>query len=130
MWIIFGFTIFSRNSGHGEENLRPELSSDRSFSIFHLNLKSNSLWNDFKLSLLRVYLSTHKSDVICIFETYFYYDTSHEDANQEIGYTLIRDNYPSNTKRGGTCIYNRHSLASQLLNIQYLGECTNFEILF
>ena len=87
--------------------------------------------NDFKLSLLRVYLSTHKFDVICIFETYRNYDTSHEDANLEIvGYTLIRDDYPSNTKRGGTCIYNRHSLASQLLNIQYLEECTNFEILF
>ena len=58
-------------------------------------------------SLLRVYLSTHKFYVICIFETYLYYDTSHEDANLEIvGYTLIRDDYPSNTKRGGTCIYN------------------------
>ena len=84
-----------------------------------------------KLSLLRTYLSTHRFYVICISETYLDSDTSHEDANLEIvGYTLIRADHPSNTKRGGACLYYRNSLAFRLLNIQYLEECINFEISF
>ena len=84
-----------------------------------------------KLSLLRTYLSTHRFYVICISETYLDSDTSHEDANLEIvGYTLIRANHPSNTKRGGACLYYRNSPAFRLLKIQYLEECINFEISF
>ena len=95
-----------------EENQGPKLSSNQSFSICHWNLNSISLHNYIKLSFLRDYLSTHKFDVICISETYLDSDTSHEDAIPEIiAYTLIRADYASNTKRGGTCIYYRHSLA-------------------
>ena len=71
-----------------------------------------------KLSLLRTYLSTHRFYVICISETYLDSDTSHEDANLEAaGYTLVRADHPSDTKRGGPCLYYRHSLAFRLLNI-------------
>ena len=56
--------------------------------------------------------TAHKFDVFCIFETYLDSDTSHEDANLEIaGYTLIRADHPSNTRRGGACLDYRHSLA-------------------
>ena len=37
-----------------------------------------------------------------------------------VGYTLIRADHPSNTKRGGVCIYSKHSLAFRLLDICYL----------
>ena len=37
-----------------------------------------------------------------------------------VGYTLIRADHPSNTKRGGVCIYSKHSLAFGLLDISYL----------
>ena len=47
-----------------------------------------------------------------------------------VGYTLIRVDHPSNTKRGGACLYYRHCLAFWLLNLQYLEECINFEISF
>ena len=94
-------------------------------------MNSISAHNYIKLSLLRAYLSTHRFDVICLSETYLDSDTSHEDANLEIvGYTLIRADHPSNTKRGGACLYYRNSLAFRLLNIQYLEECINFEISF
>ena len=44
-----------------------------------------------KLLLLTAYLCTHKSDVICISETYLNSDTSTVDENLEIaGYTLNR----------------------------------------
>ena len=84
-----------------------------------------------KLSLLRADLSTHKFDVICISETYLNSDISTVDENLEIaGYTLIRVDHPSSTKRGGVCIYYKHSLAFKLLDICYLEECINFEISF
>ena len=92
--------------GDVEENLGPKLSSNQIFFICHWNLNSISAYNYIKISLLRVYLSTHKFDVICMPETYLDYDTSHEDDNLEIiGYTLIRADHPSNTKPGGACLY-------------------------
>ena len=64
-------------------------------------------------------------------DTYLDSDTSHVDGNLEIvGYTLIRADHPSNTKRSGACLYYGNSLTFQLLNIQYLEGCINFEILF
>ena len=105
--------------GDVEENPGPKPSSNKIFSICHWNLNSISAHNYIKPSLLRAYLSTHRFDVICLSETYLDSDTSHEDANLEIvGYTLIRADHPSNTKRGGACLYYRNSLAFQLLNIQ------------
>ena len=48
----------------------------------------------------------HKLDVMCVSGTYLDSDTSTVDENLEIvGYNLIRTDHPSNTKRGGVCIY-------------------------
>ena len=78
-----------------------------------------------KLSLLRAYLSTHKFDIICISETYLNSDTSTVNENLGIaGYTLIRADHPSNTKRGGAYIYYKHSLAFKFLDICYLEALT------
>ena len=113
----------------GKPGLKP--SSKQIFSICHWNVNSISTHNYIKLSLLRAYLSTHRFDVICLSETYLDSDTSHEDANLEIaGYILIRADHPSNTKRGGACLYHRNSLAFLSLNIQYLEEYINFEMSF
>ena len=123
------FKIAVKLNGDAEENPGPE--SNQSFSICHWNLNSISAHNDMKLSLLRADLSTHKFDVICISETYLNSDTSTVDENIEIvGYTLIRADHPSNIKRGGVCIYYKHTLAFKLLSICYLEECINFEISF
>ena len=123
MLIIFGF----QNCGNVEENPGRKPSSSQSFSICHWNLNSISAHNYIKLSFLRAYVSTHKFDVICISETYLNSDTPNVDENLEIvGYTLIRTDHPSYTKRGGICIYYKHSLDFRLLEIFYLEECINF----
>ena len=50
--------------------------------------------------------------VWCISDTHVDSDTSHEDAKLKIvGYTLTRADLPSNTKRGGACIYYGHLFA-------------------
>ena len=123
--------IVLKLSGDIEENPGPKPGSNQSFSICHRNLNIISAHNYIKVSLLRAYISTHKFDVICISETYLDSDTSDDDNNLKIvGYNLIRAYHPSNTKRGGVCIYYKHSLAFKLLNIHYLKECMNFKISF
>ena len=104
--------IVLKLSGDIEENPGPKPSPNQSFSICHWNLNSISAHNYIKVSLLRAYISTHKFDVICISETYLDSDTSDDDDNLKIAsYNLIQANHPSNTKRGGGCIYYKHSLA-------------------
>ena len=70
--------------GDVEENPGAKPSSNQIFFICHWNLNSISAHNYIKISLLRVYLSTHKFGVICMSETYLDTDTFHEDDNLEI----------------------------------------------
>ena len=44
------------------------------------------------------------------------------------GYHLVRSDNPSNTKRGGVCIYYRNCLPLKVINVNYLNECIIFEI--
>ena len=44
------------------------------------------------------------------------------------GYNLIRSDHPSNTKRGGVCIYYKESLAVCIVNITSLTECLVCEV--
>ena len=44
------------------------------------------------------------------------------------GYNLVRADNPTNTKRGGVCIYYHNSLPLKVIDIQFLNECINFEI--
>ena len=43
-------------------------------------------------------------------------------------YNLVRADNPTNTKRGGVCIYYHNSLPLKVIDIQFLNECINFEI--
>ena len=45
-----------------------------------------------------------------------------------LGYDLIRADHPSNSKRGGVCVYYRNSLPLKILDISYLRECIVFEL--
>ena len=101
------YEIVLKISGDIEENSGPKpRSNHESFSICHWNLNSISARNYIKLSFLKASISTHKFDVICISEAYLDSDTTDDDGNLKIeGYNLIRPDHPSNTKRGGVCIY-------------------------
>ena len=78
--------------------------------------------------LLKVYIAIHKFCIICISETYL--DSSiPSDSNLEIsGYTLVRLDDTSNSKRGGVCIYYKSFLPSRIINVQYLQESICFEL--
>ena len=101
--------IVLKLSGDIKENPGPKPSCNQSFCICHWNWNSISAHNYIKVSLLRAYISTHKFDEICISETYLNSNTSDGEDNLKLaGYNLIRADHPSNTKRGGACIYYKH----------------------
>ena len=53
-----------------------------------------------------------------------------DDKNLQIpGYNIARVDYPSNTKRGGLCVYYKNSLSMKLVDIKYLQECINLELI-
>ena len=86
--------------------------------------------NFIKLPLLRPYIAIHKFDVVCLSETYLNASIPNDDVSLDVpGYNLFRADHPSNTKRGGVCIYYRNSLPLKIIGIHYLQECINFEIM-
>ena len=103
--------ILTKRSGDIEQNPGPKPSSCQCFSICNWDLNSISAHNFIQLSLLRTYIAIHKFDVVCLFETYLNCSISNNDDSLEFsGYNLFRADHPSNTKRGGVCIYYRNSL--------------------
>ena len=82
-----------------------------------------------KVSLLSAYISVHKFDIICLSETYLNSEIPSDDENLEIaGYNLVRENHPSNSKRGGVCVYYKSSLPFRVTNVKYLQESISFEL--
>ena len=111
--IIILSSDIETNPGPKNFFLKPSL------KICHWNLNSLSsrMYN-------KNYLLSAKLDIICFSETYLYSETSPDDDNLEIpGYSIIRKDHPSNTKRGGVCVYYKNTLTFKIINIKYLQEC-------
>ena len=97
-------------------------------SICDWDLNSISTYDYSKLFLLNSYNWLHKFD-ICLSETYLDSNTLLVDDNLEIsGYTIVRSDHPSNTKRGDVCLYYRNNLPLRVTNIGYLDECLTLEL--
>ena len=121
--------LMIKTSGDIELNPRPKHKQDQSLSICHWNLNSIPAHNFQKLELLQGYISSNKVDILCLSRTFLNSDISCDDNNLQLpGFDLIRADHPSNTKRGGVCIYYRNCLPLKLLNISYLNECLTFVI--
>ena len=71
----------------------------------------------------------YKFDIICLSETYLDSGTPIDDENLEIsGYTLVRSNHASNTKRWSLCLYYKNNLPLRVTNIGYLNKCLTLEL--
>ena len=112
-----------------ELNPGPNEKSHSYFSCCHRNV--NSLPNDnyCEVSALKAYNTVYKYDFLCVSETFlnFSFESSDKDLMIE-GYNLIRSDHPSNTKRGGVCIYYKESLVVRIVNITSLTECLVCEV--
>ena len=126
MWLCSCLIILS---GDVKVNPGPKNSVSECLSICHWNLNSILPHDYSKLFLLKAYISAHKFDIICLSETYLDSTVSLDDVNLVIsGYNLILSDHPSNTKRGGVCLYYKNYLPLWVLNISYLKECLNVEL--
>ena len=98
-------------------------------SICYWNLNSISAHKLIKFSRLYTYISINKINVIWLSEAYLDSRISSGNDNLELpAYNLVRADNPTNTKRGGVCIYYHNSLPLKVIYIQILNECISFEI--
>ena len=101
-------SMFLLKHGDIEINPGPTKKNHSYFSCCHWNVNSLAALNMLKVSSLEAYNTIHKYDFICISETYL--DSSICTDNDDLsinGYKLIRADHPSDTKRGGVCIYHK-----------------------
>ena len=123
------YSILISLSGDVQLNPGPKNKPEVNFSIFHWNLNSIAANNYAKVFLLIAYIAVYKFNIICISETYFDTSITSDDGNLEIlGYNLIQSDHPSNSKRGGVCIYYKSALPLRVLDIYYLQESISFEL--
>ena len=91
--------------------------------------KRNSIFLYDKLFLLYSYNLLHKYDIICLSQTCLDSNTPVDNDNLEIFlYFLVRSDHPSNTKRGGVCLYYNISLPVRVKNIGYFSEYQILEL--
>ena len=101
--------------------------------ILALNIpNSNGLMahDSTKVSLLQAYVIQHNIDIICLSETFLTSDTQDDDEKIKIdGYSLIRADHPSDSKKGGACIYYKeHIPLIKRDDLCMLDECLVTEI--
>ena len=110
-------------------NPGPKINFNECLPICHWNLNRILAHYYSKLFVLKAYKLIHKFDIFCLSETYFDDTVPLDDNNLVVtGYSLVRSGHPSNTKRGGVCLYYKNYLLLRVLNINYLKECLNFEL--
>ena len=115
---------------HGdiETNPGPTKEKIKNLSCCHWNVNS-LIAHNFKISPLEAYNAIHQHGFICISETFFDSSVTEGDKNIELnGYNLIRADHPSNTKRGGVCIFYKETLALHIVNSLNFNECIVCEV--
>ena len=116
---------------HGdiEKKSRSEKTKKKSLPVCHWNLNSLPAHNFSKLTQLKAYISMYKHDFICLSETYL--GSSVSDSLLKIdGYNLVRADHPSDTKRGGVCIYYKESIPARVINLSYFEEALLLEMTY
>ena len=110
-------------SNDNEVNPGPKLYSSQNFAICHWNFNSIAAHTFSETNLLKAYLAIHKTDIVCLSKTYLDYSFLVNDENLVIqGYNLVRCDHPTNSKRGGVCVYYKDSLPLKIIDIKYLQE--------
>ena len=96
----------------------------------HWNLNGLAAHEFTKLSLLEGYINVNDIDIICLSETFLDSSIPIDDNRLSIpGYSMMRADHPSNTKRGGVCLYYKEHLPIiRRDDISNLQECLVTEI--
>ena len=103
---------------HGdiETNPGPQKEKTKNLSCCHWNVNSLIAHNLSELAQLEAYNSVYKHDFICISEMFFDPSIQEGDKNIQLGgYNLLRADHPSNSKRGGVCIFYKETLGIRIV---------------
>ena len=116
--------------GDIESNPGPGNDSDHHLTICHWNLNGIASHNFLKVSLIEVFNSVTNFDIICISETFLDSTFLPNDPRLSLqGYAMIRSDHPSNTKRGGVCMfYKEHLPFVNRTDLTFVDECLVGEI--
>ena len=135
LFFLFSYTTIGylsaliKISGDVDENPGPKRYSAQYLTICHWNLDSIPAHDFINVALLKAHLSVHEMNVICLSETYLESFVPVDDDNLQIlGYSFVRADHLSNTKRGGVRIYHKNFLPIKLINVKYSHESLNFEL--
>ena len=123
-------SILVLKAGDTELNPGPNKKSHSYFYCCHWNVNSLPADNYCKAAALKAYNFVYKFDFLCVNETFL--NSSFESNDKDLmieGYNLIRSDHPSNTKRGGVCIYYKEYSAVPIVNITSLTECLVCEVI-
>ena len=115
-------------SGDVESNPGPPKSSTLNFC--HWSLNGLAAHEFTKLSLLEGCINVNDINIICLSGTFLDSSIPIDDNRLSIpGYSMMRADHPSNTKRGGVCLYYKEHLRIIRRNdISNLKECLVTEI--
>ena len=123
LWILY-FAL--RLLQHGDIELNP---GPKYFSICHSNLNSLTAYNYLKVSQLKAFSLGHRFDILFILETHFDFSVSKDHIALHIeGFSIIRADHPSNTKRGSVCIYYNDKISVRQMNNINIPECLACEV--
>ena len=133
LWLLLGSNrskLILLLLGDIETNPGPAVNNLQSLSICHWNLNSIAAENFAKISLLQTYLTVHKFDIVCLSETYLDSTFLSDDSRLSLnGYSLLREDHPSDTKRGGVCVYYKDYLPlTRKYGMSTLYECLICEL--
>ena len=128
---VFFLLFFIQNllscCGDIEENPGPKYSP---LTFCHWNLNGLTAHDSTKISLLQAYITQRNYDIICLTETFLNSSILSDDNRIKIdGYSLIRSDVPSDSRKGGVCIYYKeHIPLISRDDINTLDNCLVTEI--
>ena len=127
VFLLFFIQNLLSYCGDIEENPGPKYSS---LTFCHWNLNGLTAHDSTKISLLQAYITQRNYDIICLTETFLNSSILSGDNRIKIdGYSLIRSDHPSDSKKGGVCIYYKESIPLILRDdINTLDNCLVTEI--
>ena len=114
----------------GDIETNPGQKKQSSLKFFHWNLYELEAPDFIKLQLIGTYIATNNFDIVCLSETFLNSSIPNDENRINIaGYSLLRADHPSNTKKGGVCVYYKDFLLLiRKYDITDLKECLVMEI--
>ena len=111
--------------GDIESNPGPGKDPAQHLTICHWNLNGIASHNFIKVSLIEAFNCVQNFDIICISETFLDSTYLPDDPRLSLkGYVMIRSDHPSDTKRGGVCIYYKEHLPFiNRTDLSFINEC-------